>query len=163
MWKIYSVNFPSFTVVSNSTITTETMSPLVKAGWVCLAAGACTFWLFGLGFLFFAAGIVLAVVALCHKQVRSGIWLLISSLAAAAVCGLRFFFLVLGAVGGALRRVASGTDSAKPKLPVVIPFKKPEVSPTASRFSEPDDIRLVTEPDAGKTSRRPEPRLSNNP
>jgi hypothetical protein len=140
------VNIPAVTVITSSTITPVSLSPVVKAGWISLAIGACTFWLFGLGFLFFTAGIVLAVVALCTKQVRSGLCLLISSLAAMTVCGLMFFFLVLGAVGGALRRATTGADSAKPKLPVVVPFEKPVVNPTKSRFAEPDDIRLVTEP-----------------
>lgn len=127
---------------------------VVQAGWVCLIAGACTFWVYGVGFLFFLGGIVLAVVALCSKQVRSGICLLVSSLAATTVCGLMFFFLVLGAVGGALRRATAGADSAKPRFPVVVPFEKPVVNPSKSRFAEPDDIRLVTEPGAGTAARR---------
>jgi hypothetical protein len=129
---------------------------MVKAGWISVVAGACTFWIFGLGFLFFTAGIVLAVVALCTKQVRAGLYLLISSIAAMTVCGLMFFFLVLGAVGGALRRAAAGGDTVHPKLPVVVPFEKPVVAPGPARLAEPDDIRLVLEPGDGMTSPRPD-------
>ena len=44
----------------------------VKAGWLCLAVGALTFWLFGIGYAFFAAAFVLAIVAMCTNRVGHG-------------------------------------------------------------------------------------------
>jgi hypothetical protein len=59
-------------------------SSAVKAGWICLALGFFTFWIFGLGFVFFSATMVLAIVAMCRDQVGQGVALLVASIASIA-------------------------------------------------------------------------------
>ena len=44
-------------------------SSAVKAGWICLVLGFLTFWIFGFGFIFFAATFILAIVAMCYQPV----------------------------------------------------------------------------------------------
>ena len=48
-------------------------SSAVKAGWICLVLGFLTFWIFGFGFIFFAATFILAIVAMCTNRVGQGI------------------------------------------------------------------------------------------
>lgn len=71
----------------------------VKAGWICLICGVLTFWIFGLGFLFFSVAIVLSVIGLCTNQVQNGLILLVSSIFSLAVCVFLFMLLVLGTFG----------------------------------------------------------------
>ena len=85
---------------------TPAKSSAVKAGWICLGLGFCTFWIFGFGFLFFSITIVLAVVAMCTHQVKQGVILLLSSLASLALCALIFFAVILGTVGVAAKKVS---------------------------------------------------------
>ena len=61
-------------------------SSAVKAGWICLVLGFLTFWIFGFGFIFFAATFILAIVAMCTNRVGQGIVLLVSSVGSSIVC-----------------------------------------------------------------------------
>jgi hypothetical protein len=71
-------------------------SSAVRAGWICLILGFFTFWIFGLGFVFFSATIVLAIVAMCTNQVGQGVTLLVASIASLAICVVIFMLLILG-------------------------------------------------------------------
>jgi len=81
-------------------------SSAVKAGWICIALGYLTFWIFGFGFLFFSVTIVLSVVAMCKNQVSQGIILLVSSIASIAICMLIFFLVIVGTVGVAASKMS---------------------------------------------------------
>ena len=61
-------------------------SSAVTAGWICVAIGMVTFWIFGLGFTFFGIAMICAAVAMCTNQVQRGLILLPSSLASLAIC-----------------------------------------------------------------------------
>jgi hypothetical protein len=74
----------------------------VMAGWICLAIGFGTFWIFGLGFVFFGVAMTCAVVAMCTNQVQRGLILLLSSFASLAICAVIFFVAIFGAMFGAL-------------------------------------------------------------
>ena len=63
-------------------------SSAVKAGWICLVLGFLTFWIFGFGFIFFAATFILAIVAMCTNRVGQGIVLLVSSVKSIIVCAV---------------------------------------------------------------------------
>lgn len=86
--------------------TVTVKSSAVKAGWICLLLGFCTFWIFGFGFVFFSVTIILAVVAMCTNQVKQGILLLVSSFASIALCALIFFAVVVGTVGVAAKKAS---------------------------------------------------------
>jgi len=77
-------------------------SSAVTAGWICLAIGFVTFWIFGLGFVFFGVAMICAVVAMCTNQVQRGLILLLSSLASLVICAMLFFVAIFGAMFGAL-------------------------------------------------------------
>ena len=77
-------------------------SSAVTAGWICLAIGFGTFWIFGLGFAFFSIAMVCAVVAMCTNQLQRGLILLLSSFASLAICAVIFFVAIFGAMFGAL-------------------------------------------------------------
>ncbi len=66
-------------------------SSAVKAGWICLALGFLTFWIFGFGFIFFIATFVLAIVAMSTQRVAQGIALLVSSVAFGIICVIGLF------------------------------------------------------------------------
>ncbi len=53
-------------------------SSAMMAGWICLGLCFCTFWVFGVGFVFFPITMFLAVVAMCAHQVKQGVILLLS-------------------------------------------------------------------------------------
>src|SRR6266404_6812025 len=76
-------------------------SSAVTAGWICLAIGFVTFWIFGLGFVFFGVAMICAVVAMCTNQVQRGLILLLSSFASLAICAVIFFVAIFGAMLGA--------------------------------------------------------------
>lgn len=79
--------------------TVQVKSSAIKAGWICLPIGLCTFWIFGFGFLFFSVSIILAIVGMCTNQVKQGVILLVSSVVAMGLCVLLFFMVVLGTFG----------------------------------------------------------------
>jgi hypothetical protein len=45
-------------------------SSALMAGWICVAIGFGTFWIFGLGFAFFSIAMLCAIVAMCTNQVQ---------------------------------------------------------------------------------------------
>ena len=77
-------------------------SSAVTAGWICVAIGFGTFWIFGLGFAFFSIAMICAVVAMCTNQVQRGRILLLSSFASLGICAVIFFVAIFGAMFGAL-------------------------------------------------------------
>ena len=86
--------------------TVTVKSSAVKAGWICLLLGYLTFWILGIGFLFFSVTIVLSVVAMCTNQVKQGVILLVSSFASLAICGLIFLFIIVGTVGAVAQKAS---------------------------------------------------------
>ncbi|HTE87515.1 MAG TPA: helix-hairpin-helix domain-containing protein [Terriglobales bacterium] len=79
-------------------------SSAVKAGWICLVLGFLTFWIFGFGFIFFAATFILAIVAMCTNRVGQGIALLVSSVGSSFVCAIIALGLVSSAFTAALQK-----------------------------------------------------------
>ena len=81
-----------------------TKSSAVKAGWICLILGFLTFWIFGLGFIFFVATFVLAIVAMSTNRVGQGIVLLVSSVGSSFVCAIIALGLISSAFTAALKK-----------------------------------------------------------
>jgi len=79
-------------------------SSAVKAGWICLALGFLTFWIFGFGFIFFLATFILAIVAMSTQRVGQGIALLISSIGASVICAIICLVLLTNAFTAALKK-----------------------------------------------------------
>ena len=79
-------------------------SSAVKAGWICLVLGFLTFWIFGFGFIFFAATFILAIVAMCTNRVGQGIVLLVSSVGSSIVCAIISLALLSSAFTAALKK-----------------------------------------------------------
>lgn len=93
-------------------------SSAVKAGWICLVLGFLTFWIFGFGFIFFAATFILAIVAMATNRVGQGIVLLVSSVVSSFVCAIIALGLVSSAFTAALQkqratRLAHATPRAR--------------------------------------------------
>ena len=96
-------------------------SSAVMAGWICVAIGFGTFWIFGLGFAFFSIAIVCAIVAMCANQVQRGLILLLSSFASLAICAVIFFVAIFGSMFGAFGLAA---QKARPASGIaVLPFE----------------------------------------
>jgi hypothetical protein len=96
-------------------------SSAVKAGWICLAIGFGTFWIFGLGFMFFGVAMICAVVGMCTNQLQRGLILLLSSLASLAICAVLFFVAIFGAMFGALGLAAQKAQ----QHPILFPSPTP--------------------------------------
>jgi hypothetical protein len=79
-------------------------SSAVKAGWICLVLGFFTFWIFGLGFIFFIATFILAIVAMSSNHVGQGIALLISSVGSSVICATISLVLLTNAFTAALNK-----------------------------------------------------------
>ena len=79
-------------------------SSAVKAGWICLVLGFLTFWIFGFGFIFFAATFILAIVAMCTNRVGQGIVLLVESVGSIIVCVIISLALLSSAFTAALKK-----------------------------------------------------------
>ena len=79
-------------------------SSAVKAGWICLVLGFLTFWIFGFGFIFFAATFILAIVAMCTNRIGQGIVLLVSSVGSSIVCAIISLALLSSAFTAALKK-----------------------------------------------------------
>ena len=75
----------------------------IRAGWMCIGAGLCTFWLFGIGLVFFAIAIVLSVVAMCSDHVKDGFLILCAALGSQLIAVLLFYSMVAGMVSEILR------------------------------------------------------------
>ena len=82
----------------------STKSSAVKAGWICLVLGFLTFWIFGFGFIFFAATFILAIVAMSTNRVGQGIVLLVSSVGSSIVCAIISLALLSNAFTAALKK-----------------------------------------------------------
>src|SRR5437868_13578333 len=82
----------------------STKSSAVKAGWICLFLGFLTFWIFGFGFIFFAATFILGIVAMSTNRVGHGIVLLVSSVGSTIVCIMISLALVSSAFTSALKK-----------------------------------------------------------
>ena len=99
-------------------------SSAVMAGWICVAIGFGTFWIFGLGFVFFGIAMICAVVAMCTNDVQRGLVFLLSSFASLAICAVIFFVAIFGAglgTRGSRSESPTPADSlcvASPKDPV---------------------------------------------
>src|SRR5213595_1490546 len=103
-------------------------SSAVRAGWICLVLGFLTFWIFGFGFIFFAATLILAIVAMCTNRVGQGIVLLVSSVGSSIVCVIISLALLSSAFTAALkkeraRRIEHPTPGAQ--LHTVAPSETP--------------------------------------
>jgi Helix-hairpin-helix motif len=81
-----------------------TKSSVVRAGWICLVLGFLTFWIFGLGFVFFVATFILAIVAMATNRVGQGIVLLVSSVGSSIVCVIISLALLSSAFTAALKK-----------------------------------------------------------
>ena len=79
-------------------------SSAVKAGWICLILGFLTFWIFGLGFVFFIATFILAVVAMSTNRLGQGIALLVSSVGSSILCVIISLALLSSAFTAALKK-----------------------------------------------------------
>ena len=79
-------------------------SSAVRAGWICLVLGFLTFWIFGFGFIFFAATFILAIVAMSTNRVGQGIVLLVSSVGSIIVCVIISLALLSSAFTAALKK-----------------------------------------------------------
>jgi hypothetical protein len=85
---------------------TRANSSASTAGWICLGLGYLTFWIFGVGFLFFSVTIILSIVAMCTNRVGQGVALLISSIASIVICGILFVIIVFGSIAGAVLKAS---------------------------------------------------------
>src|SRR5438876_2714139 len=79
-------------------------SSAVKAGWICLTLGFLTFCIFGLGFVFFVATFILAIVAMCTNRLGQGIALLVSSVSSTVICFIASILLLSHAFTSALKK-----------------------------------------------------------
>src|SRR5438094_3436372 len=96
-------------------------SSAVMAGWICVAIGFGSFWIFGLGFAFFSIAMVCAIVAMCANQMQRGLILLLSSFASLAICAVIFFVAIFGSMFGAFGLAA---QKARPASGIaVLPFE----------------------------------------
>jgi len=92
-------------------------SSAVRAGWICLILGFLTFWIFGLGFIFFVATFILAIVAMCTNRVGQGVVLLGSSVGSSIVCGIISLALLSSAFTAALKKErARRTEHPTPRV-----------------------------------------------
>jgi hypothetical protein len=98
-------------------------SSAVMAGWICVAIGFGTFWIFGLGFAFFSIAMVCAIVAMCANQVQRGLILLLSSFASLAICAVIFFVAIFGAFGLAAQKARQQQNPPSASGIAVLPFE----------------------------------------
>src|SRR5205823_14154850 len=88
-------------------------SSAVKAGWICLVLGFLTFWIFGFGFIFFAATFILAIVAMCTNRIGQGIVLLVSSVGSSIVCAIISLALLSSAFTAALKKERARSEERR--------------------------------------------------
>ncbi len=79
-------------------------SSAVRAGWICLVLGFLTFWIFGLGFVFFVATFILAIIAMSTNRLGQGIALLVSSVGSSVLCVIISLALLSSAFTAALKK-----------------------------------------------------------
>jgi DNA uptake protein ComE-like DNA-binding protein len=92
-------------------------SSAVKAGWICLILGFLTFWIFGLGFVFFVATFILAIVAMSTNRLGHGIALLVSSVGSSILCVIISLALLSSAFTAALKKErATRLANATPRV-----------------------------------------------
>ena len=129
--------------------------PAVKAGWICVALGVCTYWFFGLGHLFFGIAIVLAIVAMCKDQIKHGIALVVSAFTGMLICWLIVFFTVMAGATAVATKVVQKIEETKPQItqaqppyqtrssqtprPIVQQLLLPAPAPQG-RFIKPQDV-----------------------
>lgn len=72
------------------------LTSALKAGWICFGIGAAAAWIFPPAYLFYSVALILAVVAMCTRQVNRGLILLLSSFVGMGASALMFFLLAGG-------------------------------------------------------------------
>lgn len=97
----------------------ETAAPrttAIKAGWICFCLGAVTFWIFGIGMIFFSAAFVFGIVAMATHEVRRGLALFSCSIVAILLIPLSMMFLGVGALGYAATKAQQAIKSSRSSL-----------------------------------------------
>ena len=90
----------------------QKLSSTVKSGIACVVLGYLTFWIFGLGMVFFSVAMVLSIVAMCTNQAKHGILLLVGSLLSLVICNLILLALTMAAAGALVSAAVDGHKSA---------------------------------------------------
>lgn len=98
----------------------EQRTTAIQAGWICFALGALTFWVFGIGMVFFSVALVLGVVAMVTHQVRRGLILFSCSFAAIVVIPISCLMLGLGVFGFAVAKARQRSGPSVRSLPVAL-------------------------------------------
>lgn len=91
----------------------QVTSSAVKAGWICLALGFCTFWMMGFGFIFFSVTMILSIFAMCTDQIKHGIALITSAVFGAAACAFLMVVLGIGATGLMLQKAIETAQNSQ--------------------------------------------------
>ncbi|HPG00517.1 MAG TPA: hypothetical protein PLE77_10630 [Kiritimatiellia bacterium] len=76
---------------------------LIIAGWVCVGVGFLTFWMCGVGGIFFVASLIISIILLSKGVVGNGIGMLLASLLGPLIC---FGMMMLLGVGLAASEAA---------------------------------------------------------
>lgn len=123
----------------------------LKAGWICSGLGAAVAWVFFPAYFFYSVALVMAVVAMCTRQVSRGLILLLSTLVAMGTSALISVFLMgtlfVGALGAAAAKAER--DGKEQRLR----FERPKL----------DSIMLWIVPSPTFQRRLPNRRLNNGP
>ena len=134
----------------------------VRAGWICIALGFLTFWIFGLGMVFFSVAMVRSVVAMCKDCVQDGIILLVTSLASCVVCAILLMTVVVGGslavVGSVLGEqplaAAPAFNAKLPPTAVCQPAQTPRFLQSAPLLDTPASNHRRVSPENSNPARR---------
>ena len=118
-----------------------TLSSAVKAGWICLILGFLTFWIVGLGFVFFVATVILAIVAMSTNRLGQGIALLVSSVGSSILCVIISLALLSSAFTAALKK-ESARRIEHPTPPTQLHSVAPSETPL-QQLLEPGKSSLI--------------------
>jgi len=128
-------------------------SSAVKAGWICLILGFLTFWIFGLGFVFFVATFILAIVAMSTNRLGQGIALLVSSVGSSILCVIISLALLSSAFTAALKKErARRNEQPTPRMQL---HRVALAKLCCNSYSDPRRVRLLS------ISTQPQPKSWN--
>jgi hypothetical protein len=92
----------------------------LKAGWICFGLGAAVAWIFFPGYFFYSVALVMAVIAMCTRQVSRGLILLLSTFVAMGTSALISIFLMgtlfVGAFGAAAAKAERDREAASAEM-----------------------------------------------
>jgi hypothetical protein len=109
----------------------------LKAGWICCGIGIAIAWFFPPAHFFYSVAVILAIVAMCAHEVKRGLTLLLTCLAAAGLSTFIFFSMLATAVAVAAAPALEKAEQQRQEMQARMNQSVQTLNRAANSFNSP--------------------------